>query len=242
MAALHAALGACSHVRAVRGPWTVEYALVGGVAGYGKYLIVHDDGQLLIGGQQTPSQAPPAQMDALDELLSKLDLAAVPCRPREEHQHVSDDMYSKLELSIGGGKYCPEQALLGPLLDSILADGNKRLEEERWARAGPFKLGRTWRVEELVRDSSGVYHGTSWKGVWVRRPDSNTFDAVWRHNKTGEEIRGMVELDVAEHGQLLLHRTTGGLRYRASYAPERPSTISGSVGACDNCWHAVIEQ
>jgi hypothetical protein len=83
---------------------------------------------------------------------------------------VPDMIYRSLTISTGGREYSVWASELEPLLESILEDSMKRADDERWAKAGPFKLGRTWKVEEEVRENF-MWRG-SWFGMWTRRADS----------------------------------------------------------------------
>jgi hypothetical protein len=87
---------------------------------------------------------------------------------------VPDMIYRSLTISTGGREYSVWASELEPLLESILEDSMKRADDERWAKVGPFKLGRTWKVEEEVRENF-MWRG-SWFGMWTRRADSTP---VW---------------------------------------------------------------
>jgi hypothetical protein len=222
-------------------PWTVEYSVSGGVHGIRKHLIVHDDGRLLAEGRlKADLQALPSQLAALLEILGKAEFSLRSKTPLREEPVVPDMIYQSLTISTGGREYSVWANGLESLLDSIFEDSMKRADDERWARAGPFKLGRTWKVKEEVREN--FMWRASWIGVWTRRGDSKLFDAIWRHDKTGEERRGTVELDAADRGELKLHCDATGARYQAPYSPEDQTRIVGSTSACRGCtWRATIE-
>lgn len=115
------------------------------------------------------------------------------------------------------------------MIESLLSEGLRRAEDERWEKAGPFRLGCVWKVEEEVRDGQGMWHGELWTGTWTRLDDSNVFDAVWRNNKSNQELRDTVVLDSAERGKIAMHRTSANVKYGGWYSPERQDYFTGHV-------------
>ena len=85
-------------------------------------------------------------------------------------------------------------------------------------------------------------HGELWEGTWTRKADTQTFDAVWRNNKTDQEVRDTVELDSAERGRIKLHRSNSKIYYSGYYQADQQNELLGYVNSCQMCsWRTQIE-
>lgn len=127
------------------------------------------------------------------------------------------------------------------VLDAILEDELKRSWEEAWAKAGPLKLGRVWKVNEEVRDAQGRWNGESWEGTWTRISGTRAFDAVWQNNKSHQELRDTVIVDFAERGKVAAHRVSATITYVGTYHLDHPETILGEVKTHhDGSWRVTI--
>jgi hypothetical protein len=111
----------------------------------------------------------------------------------------------------------------------------------RSAEVGPGSgcgLGAQWDV----LDANGVWHG-----VWTRRPDTNTFDAVWRRISGFAIVRGVLEFHGDERNLVIDRADTSGLTdcvYRGAIdgltASGTLTCESGGVPVGPFLWSAVI--
>src|SRR5208337_1848190 len=69
------------------------------------------------------------------------------------------------------------------------------------AAAQDFDLGREWQVREQATD------GSHWAGLWVRRGDTNMFDAEWQNSASGKVIRDVIEFVRVKQNSVVLYRT-----------------------------------
>ena len=229
-------------------PWTLEYKQSGGVHGRYKHVVVHDDGRVLVldmlGNREADTQASPALLATLKDLLSKAFLMEPwPAAPRDRERGEPDSIDTIITGSMADGVVSPVGGVyLGDALESIYRDALQRADDKRY---GPFSIGRVWRVLETQLDSlKGRYPDNCWDGTWIRRGDTAVFDAVWRKHGTGEERHSRVFLDLAQRGILKMHETPDGARYTATFLPTKQSHIIGNAnrasGWCD--WNVTIEQ
>ncbi len=213
--------------------WTIEYGFSGGIAGIYKYLAMHADGTGWVAGrpgQKIELKLTAEQMARIRALVEALPPPA-PAKPGSLKHEIYDDIHSTFTLSRAGETRSigQEGKELAGVLDAILEDELKRSSEEAWVKAGPFRLGRVWKVEEEVRDGQGMWHGELWIGTWTRINNSNVFDAVWRNNKSNLELRDTVVLDSAERGKIAMHRKSSNVKYDGWYSPERQDYFTGHV-------------
>jgi hypothetical protein len=88
----------------------------------------------------------------------------------------------------------------------------------------PLDLGRVWRIEEgFIGDE------TDWEGVWTRRGQSNIFDARWRNCWLNKLQSDVIEVEVAQNGEVTLLRRGLNKRYRGKYSLDKPTRISGTA-------------
>jgi len=88
---------------------------------------------------------------------------------------------------------------------------------------GYFDLGREWEVTEVAPD------GRYWEGRWVRRGDSNTFDAEWRDSATGGVVRDVIDFWRVENNSVILHRHGNDGRYFGDLSPDGRRILHGSA-------------
>ena len=230
--------------------WKIEYHESGGIDGRVLSIALTSDGKadtkggLGPGAWQTEFQVPAQQLSEVQALVDGLKLSGSPKPRLPRGRPIPDMVYVTLDITYGGQIYPIQSppARLTTLLHSLISQGKKQAEDEKWTKAGEFKLGRVWHVTEEVRDSQGLWHGEKWEGTWTRKGDTRTFDAVWRNNKSHEELRDAVEVDVAERGLLKLHRTGSKISYNGYYPADKPNDLLGYVSSCPTCsWRAQIE-
>ena len=219
--------------------WTINYAVSGGIAGISQRLSLRDYGEATVESRregQTTFKISPEQLARIRGLVQRLNLSAPP--PAKPAENIPDMLYHSLTVTSGGHEVPigAEGSELAKELQSILAEALKRAEDEKWNKAGVFRLGRVWKVQEEVRDNQGMWHGEQWDGTWTRRADTHIFDAVWRNNKSNEEVRDTVVLDSAERGSVILHRASGKVKYQGSYAANQPESVSGYLNPSHACW------
>ncbi len=114
----------------------------------------------------------------------------------------------------------------------------------------PIMTGKSWTIEIYRRNC--VYDGGDlpncygetifWRGKLTRRGKSFDFDAVWRNEKTGEEVRDKVTLIDAVRERVVFRRDGEEKEYlgkllRGGYRKESPNFIRGNEGN----WRATIE-
>jgi hypothetical protein len=184
-----------------------------------------------------------AQMTSICRLVAGCSAGVVEQEPHTQGPSIPDALYSELVVTRDGhscGMVANKDAL-AQVASQILHDGLQRAEDERWNKAGPFKLGRVWHVEEEVRDSKGIWTGEMWRGTWTPRPGTNMLDAIWIDNQSGQERRDTVILDVSERGRIAMHCLSSKVKYKGYYLPEHPERIQGLVGPKSNeSWSVSI--
>lgn len=105
------------------------------------------------------------------------------------------------------------------------------------ASAAPFELGRVWRVKQWIGEET-------WTWVWTRHGDSNAFEGVARHDRSGFESRHAIHFVSAKDGQVVLSRPDAGGSYVGRLSPDGRRVVSGvldSVGGPQG-WTAEIER
>ena len=222
--------------------WKLKYRETGGIDGRHIEAVLSSDGQVAAYG--ITFSASPEQLKRAQALVNALKNTAKGETPKKNQQVIADAVYVTAELTRGGETYqvvsLPDE--LRQLMRTLALDGRKRAEDDKWAKAGPFKVGRVWRVTEEVRDREGVWHGEQWIGTWTPRADHKTFDIVWRNNKTNQEVRDTIELRSAERGRIALHRDGNAADYSGWYSVEKPGELTGYTNKCQGCtWRAEIE-
>jgi len=225
--------GACAVWAGPSQTWRIDYSYSGGLAGLVRRITVTDDGNVtVVDGLSRPAEArfaaTPAEMAKIVAALRELNLSGPP-RALPPARPMPDAFTSSLKVLYGGQEYPIGEAgaALVSVLEPILIRGLQRAADENWARAGTLRLGRVWDAKIEVRDDKGMWHGEYWHGVWTRRGDTQTFDAVWRNTRTNEELRETVTLDSAERGHVLLHRSTGNQTMEGTYWPEHQDRLAG---------------
>jgi hypothetical protein len=242
------ASSAFAGAQAPRKPWTIDYATSGGIAGLHWRLTLSDDGRAqLARGLYRPVEtqfvASSVEMAGVAAALSRLNLESAQ-QAKPQRPPMPDSVQTSIEIAYGGQKYLlgSEGRELAAALRPVISRGMQRMTEEQWDRAGPFRPGRTWEVQLQVRDKKGVWHGEYWRGVWRRRDDSLTFDAVWRNTGTHEEVSETVVLEAAARGHVVLHGSVLCRTMEGTYSPDDPSFVSGSVPPPNTAfWEARIK-
>ncbi|HWR59459.1 MAG TPA: hypothetical protein VN328_11280, partial [Thermodesulfovibrionales bacterium] len=100
-----------------------------------------------------------------------------------------------------------------------------------------FDPGRVWRVKQWIGKES-------WTWVWTRKGDSNSFDAVARHDQKGIESRHAIEFISAKGGQVILSRPDAYGKYIGTLSEDGTRVVSGimdSISHSDQGWTATIE-
>lgn len=225
--------------------WTIDYSVRGGITGRFEHLVLRDDGEAVVeGGRRlrTTFKISAEQLARIQASVARIDFAAD--RPRFKPPNHPDMQINSLTITRGGREIPIGQQGqdLTSALQPIVAQGLKRAGDEMWAKAGPFRLGRVWTVQEEVRDNQGMWHGEEWDGTWTRRADTHTFDAVWRNNRSNREVRDTVILDSAERGSVKLHRGTDPLKYEGGYDVDHLENLIGYITPSHGCsWRASIQ-
>lgn len=214
--------------------WSVDYSIVGGVAGLHQHILLRQNGIATVdaGGSGASFPIDSERLRAICRLLEHCDVYAPQRSQAPYAPNVADAIFNTITVTRDGhscGMGTDEKALLS-VLAPLLREDLQKAEVERWRRAGPFKMGRVWRVEEEVRNSNGQWSGELWKGTWTPRKGSNILDAVWHNNQSGQEIRDTVILDSAVRGSIIMHRVASPMKYQGTYLAERPEEIHGTVG------------
>lgn len=243
-------MSACGHTTEAqqaecRGPWTVNYSVSGGIAGISQHLTLDHTGTVVVTnrGQKASFTVAADRFARICHIVQQQNFDSLPTTIHQP-SNIPDMINSSVTITYSGRVY-----ELGPVSKALLAEigplmteGIARAEDEKWIRAGAFRLGRTWQVEEEVRDSEGMWHGELWKGVWTRIGDSNTFDAVWRNNQSNQELRDTVILDSVGRGKIAMHRASSKIRYDGYYSAEDQSSITGLIQSHLYCtWRVSIK-
>jgi hypothetical protein len=211
--------------------WMLKYSVEGGIAGYNEHLTLNQEGEVEVRSYQSQFRftVPSKKLADIRQMVQQLDASAF--KPVPPPPEMPDMIYSPFTITTGGHEYQigPDGNGLRAVIESLLSEGLRRAEDQMFAKAGPFRLGRVWKVEEEVRDSQGMWHGELWMGTWTRINDSNVFGAVWRNNKSNQELRDTVVLDSAERGKIAMHRTSSNVKYDGWYSQERQDYFTGHV-------------
>jgi len=230
--------------------WKIDYHESGGIDGRVLSITLTSPGKadskggLGPGAWQSTFQISSGQLSEVRALVNDLKLSGTPTRRPAEKRDIPDMVYTTLDVTHAGAVYpilSPPPKLVAILRD-LLKQGKKQAEDEKWQKAGDFKLGRVWHVSEEVRDKEGIWHGELWQGTWTRKGDGKIFDAVWVNNQTHQEVHDTVELDSAERGWFMLHRTSSNISYKGYYQADKQNDLVGYVSSCPTCtWRTQIE-
>ncbi len=94
-------------------------------------------------------------------------------------------------------------------------------------------LGSQWQVTECC----------GWSGTWTRRPNTNVFDAVWRHTN-GSSASGVVELKSWNQStnEVIIYRQSMNGSYKAQYNPTSRTLTNGTTTwyPAGQIWSAII--
>jgi len=94
-------------------------------------------------------------------------------------------------------------------------------------------LGNQWQVTECC----------GWSGTWTRRPNTNTFDAVWRHTN-GTSASDVIELMSWNKTTniVILYRKSMNGSYTAHYNPNSKTLTNGTTTwyPAGQLWSAII--
>jgi hypothetical protein len=228
--------------------WTVQYTVSGGIAGRVEHISVRQDGVTQTWGLRAAKRESTISPEELAKIRSLVKACKLSDTAKPAESQIPDMISSELTIEIGGHLYYigPEGKDLAQELHRLFEQKAQEAENAKWAKAGPFRLGRVWKVKEEIRDQKGRFNGEFWLGTWTRRADTNLFDALWRNSRTGEEVKGVVQLDSAERGMVTLHRLGTKQIYHGVYQPEHMNTVSsGSIsapGSTPCLWWAAVEK
>lgn len=228
--------------------WLVEYTVTGGVAGRVEHISVRQDGLTKTWSVSASTQESTISAAELAEIRSLVMACRLTNTTKPAESQIPDMISSALTMERDGRLYYigPEGKELAQALDRIFEQKTKEAEDAKWAKAGPFHLGRVWKVQEEIRDPQGQFHGDYWLGTWTRRGDTNLFDAVWRDSRTGEEVRDVMQFDSAQRGSLTLHRLGTHQIYLGSWRAEQMNVIGfGSIrtpGSAQRSWWGSVEE
>lgn len=94
-------------------------------------------------------------------------------------------------------------------------------------------LGNTWTVTECC----------GWSGTWTRRPNTNIFDAKWKHTN-GSIASDVVELSswTKSSNVVTIWRATMNGQYKATYNPTNKTLVNGTATwyPAGQTWSATI--
>jgi hypothetical protein len=94
-------------------------------------------------------------------------------------------------------------------------------------------LGNIWQVTECC----------GWSGTWTRRPNTNTFDATWRHTN-GTSASDVIELKTWNRttNEVTLYRKSMNGSYKAFYNASNRTLINGTTTwyPAGQTWSAII--
>lgn len=95
-------------------------------------------------------------------------------------------------------------------------------------------LGNVWSVKECC----------GWSGTWIRRPNTNVFDAKWRHTNgsTAADVLELAGWDRSTNTVTIIRKSMNGY-YKATYNPGNKSLTNGTTTwyTSGNTWSATIE-
>lgn len=226
-------------------PWTVQYSRTGGIAGINEHATLTDSGRLTV-STAAPLAIGAARIAQIESALARLHLTGEP-KPLPKRPSYPDMMTTTLAVTTGGRTYliAPESAGATPLLaimDTLYREGQKKADDEYWARVGPFNPGRVWTVREEVRDTNDMWHGESWLGRWERLGNSRAFVAVWHNSaRPTEAMRDTLDLVVADRARIQLVRRSTLQQYNGFYRADKPNEVIGTITPSHACsfWATV---
>lgn len=102
-----------------------------------------------------------------------------------------------------------------------------------WVEGTPPSQGpnsQTGATADPIGSRLDIQEIDQWKGTWTRRPGTNIFDAVWRNNAGGGEVRDVIRLESVQGNKVVFTRDGNGGRY---YGTLNGRTISGTAS-----WYA----
>lgn len=95
-------------------------------------------------------------------------------------------------------------------------------------------LGTQWKVVECC----------GWSGTWIRRPNTNTFDATWKHTN-GTSAKDVIELVswLKSTNEVTLSRRSMNGSYKAKFNPANKTLTGGTTTwyAAGQNWSATIQ-
>jgi len=95
-------------------------------------------------------------------------------------------------------------------------------------------LGSVWTVRECC----------GWNGTWIRRPNTNTFDARWRNTNgaTASDVLQLSSWDRSTNSVVITRKSMNGY-YKATYNPTTKTLTNGSTTWYNPglTWSATIE-
>jgi hypothetical protein len=214
--------------------WRVEHHVFNDGGADNFLLTLTNDGQLVVEnkriGKRTVKTASPGLRKRIANIVRDHDLSS---RPSPERVLSSNSSTTSSALIIRGQRYLvvfPQD--VNDLLFSSLQDA--------LTDPAPVKLnlGRAWKIEEGFAGDEA-----EWQGVWVRRGQSNLFDAKWNNRWLNENQGDVIEVEVAENGQVILFRQGIKMHYRGSYSQDQPQRLSGTADwyGPGVIWRATIE-
>ena len=226
--------------------WKIEYWYGGGRSGATIWKVtLADDGRVLVeqGRKQSLTTLPPGKLAKIAGNVRRLGLSGPPVPLPGEP--IPDGYDITLSVSMSGQIYAIDihSPPASPAVSSLLSALNGLLQKGlREAKESRLDLGRFWKVTE--GPGQGAHHHAEWEGVWTRRGSSNFFDGFWRNLATHEEIRDVLEVESAEHGQVSIYRAGLKQRYFGGWDPLEPGTVWGRAGwfSPGYSWQAVIER
>jgi hypothetical protein len=214
--------------------WRVEHRVTSSVDTDDLLLTLTSDGQLVAENKRiskkTVKTAPPLLTQRIASIVRDIELSDGPSPERDLLPSASTTLSA---LIIGERRYplvLPQDVndLLSASLYEALAD----------VHPTKLNLGRVWKVEEGFAGDEA-----EWQGVWVRRGQTNLFDAKW-HNRWLNLTQGdVIEAEVAENGQVILFRQGIKMHYRGSYSQDQRHKLSGTADwyGPGVIWKATIE-
>lgn len=214
--------------------WKVEYHVKGGEDGKDLLLTLTSDGQLVAEnrrlGTRATRSAPAELTSKMTGLVRKLVRAGGLARGLES----SPETVSVASMLVVRNRRYPI-ALPEDVSELLSTSLREALKD---TKAAPLNLGRIWKIEEGFAGDE-----TDWEGTWVRRGQSNLFDARWNNCWLNETKSDVIEVEVAENGQVVLLRHGIGMRYRGSFSPAHPHKLTGTADwyGPGVVWRATIE-
>ena len=214
--------------------WRVEHHVSNGVEADNLLLTLTSDGQLVAEnrriGKKTVKTAPPGLRKGIANIVRDLELSS---RPSLERVLGPNSSTTSSVLIVRGQRHLvifPQDVndLLSVSLQDALTD----------APSTKLNLGRVWKIDEGFAGDEA-----EWQGVWVRRGQSNLFDAKWHNRWLSENQGDVIEVEIAENGQVILFRQGIKMHYRGSYSQDQPHKLSGTADwyGPGVIWRATIE-